>query len=97
MSTETIEVTIFGRQYPVVSNRDPKAIIQLAEIVDQKMKDIAIQLPDVSTAGIAVLACLNFADELELLKSKTKEEINNLDEMVTSVIQEIDSRLVLKK
>ena len=93
MSSETIEVTIFGRQYSVIASKDIEYIKKLAEIVDRKMKEIAEKVPDVSSTGIAVLACLNIADELMMLKEGTSKDMKAMDEIVVSLIREIDTRL----
>jgi cell division protein ZapA len=97
MSPDSIEVTIFGRQYPVVANRETEYIRKLAGIVDQKMKDVANRLPEATSSGVAVLACLNLADELESLKVKQDVRIREIDETVASVIKDIEAKLAVEK
>lgn len=90
---ETIEVTIFGRTYPMVATKDPEYIHQLAKNVDRKMKEIADKIPDASTAGVAVMACLNFVDDYLALKSQTENALQGLDKRLSNLVQEIDAKI----
>lgn len=93
MSGETIEVTIFGKQYPVVAAKDPEYIKKLAQMVDQKMKEIADQVPDIPSTGVAVLACLNIADELISIRETASSHMKTIDDMITSLVKDIDIRI----
>ena len=88
-----IEVTIFGRTYPIIATKDPEYIHQLAKTVDRKMKEIADKIPDASTAGVAVMACLNFVDEYLALKSQTENALQGLDKRLSNLVQDIDAKI----
>jgi cell division protein ZapA len=65
MSSETrVQVNIFGSDYRVRGDADPERIRQLAEYVDQTMKEIAAAGRQVSPLRIAILAAFNIADDL---------------------------------
>lgn len=97
MSSEPIEVTIFGKQYSVLANKNADHIRKLALYVDNKMKEVAEMLPDVHSTGVAVLACLNIADELFSSKESMAKEIQSIDEVVSSLVKHIDIRLAGEK
>lgn len=95
MSAETVAVTIFGKEYPVITSpgKDAQYISKLAQYVDIKMKEIAEQVPNISTVGVAVLACLNISDELFSSRNDFEREIRSVDEAVNLLIKDIDSRV----
>ena len=62
-STAT-EVEIFGALYHVRGDKDPEYLRELADEVDQKMREIAQQVSTVDTGKIAILVALNLTDEL---------------------------------
>ena len=92
---ETIEVTIFGKQYPILasSGKDAVYIRKLALFVDQKMKEIAEQVPDIPSMGVAVLACLNITDEFMTYRDSASKDLGVVDEMITSLVKDIDIRI----
>ena len=55
-------VTIFGRTYPL-RGEDPRALEELAERVDARMRAIAQGTGTADTLKVAILAALNLADE----------------------------------
>ena len=60
----TLKVEIFGSTYGVRSDRAPEHLEALAELVDQRMREIAGKTVAVETSRIAILAALNIADDL---------------------------------
>lgn len=67
---EKFVVNIFGSEYNIKADRDGEYVLKLAEVVDQKMREISNLYPHGSTARTAVLTCLNLIDE-----SIRKEEV----------------------
>jgi cell division protein ZapA len=66
-ANKAVRVEIFDQGYNLRGS-DPEYILRLAEYVDTKMRAVAEQTQTVDTARLAVLAALNIADELHLLK-----------------------------
>ena len=56
-------VTIYGRTYHLRGDGDPEYLLELAEQVDRKMREVAETTGTADTAKVAILAALNFADE----------------------------------
>ncbi|MBN2144261.1 MAG: cell division protein ZapA [Candidatus Aureabacteria bacterium] len=90
---KSIEVTLFGKQYPVLSDKDEKHVVKVATLVDSKMKEIAQAAPGASYSHLAVMTCLNLADELCTAKERHSNHYKEIDEKINSLIQEINIKL----
>ncbi len=66
-----LKVKIYGTEYPIKGDSELEYIKQVAEYVDQKMREVNKIAPEISTLKVAILAALNIADEL------FKERINS--------------------
>ena len=64
-----VRVEIYDQTYHLRGS-DPEYIAELAQYVDTKMRLIAQQAATVDSLRVAVLAALNIADELHVLKRK---------------------------
>ncbi|MGQ9707281.1 MAG: cell division protein ZapA [bacterium] len=56
-------VKVFGSEYNVRADQDGKYVLEIAELVDKKMREISDQYQQVNTVRTAVLACMNLVDE----------------------------------
>ena len=65
----SVRVEIYDQTYHLRGS-DPEYIAQLAGYVDAKMRLIAQQAATVDSLRVAVLAALNIADELHMLKRR---------------------------
>lgn len=74
--SKPVTVNIFNQSYSLRSNHPDSGeyILQLARLVDERMQQIASQLTIHDVAKVAILAALNFADELSRLKEQQPEE-----------------------
>jgi len=73
-----VKVFIFGQEYTVIGDKPPEYIEKIAEDVDSLMVKIHQSNPHMPHTKIAVLAALNFADEV----AKSKEEYKWLLEII---------------
>ena len=64
----TIKVEIYDQAYTVRSDGDPDYLKQLAEYVDQRMREISSGTLTVDSRKVAILAALYIADELHQLR-----------------------------
>jgi cell division protein ZapA len=67
-STPTIRVEIYNQTYNIRSDGDSEYISQLAEFVDNRMREISSGTLTVDSLKVAILAALHIADELHRLK-----------------------------
>lgn len=61
---KSLKVNIYGTEYSLVSESDPKRVESIAKYVDDKMREIQKASPNRTIHQIAILAALNIADEL---------------------------------
>jgi len=64
VNSPTIKVEIYDQAYTVRSDGDPEYLKQLAEYVDQRMREISSGTLTVDSRKVAILAALYIADEL---------------------------------
>ncbi|MBV9209224.1 MAG: cell division protein ZapA [Acidobacteria bacterium] len=67
-TTPTIRVEIYNQTYNIRSDGDSEYITQLAEFVDNRMREISSGTLTVDSLKVAILAALHIADELHRLK-----------------------------
>ena len=67
---DSTNVEIFGQAYNVRGEGDPGYLLELARLVDTRMREVAAQVATVDPMKIAILAALNIADEL----SRTRKQ-----------------------
>ncbi len=63
LTDEATSVTIFGRTSHLRGSDDPQHLVELASIVDGRMREIAGNTGTADTLKVAILASLNLADE----------------------------------
>ena len=92
-----LRVEIYGQSYAVSGEVDAGYVEQLARRVDATMRALAAQTDTLDSRRLAVLAALNFADELERLKEKYAQEHEGLPRefaaRVEACARQLDSAL----
>ena len=68
-STPTIRVEIYNQTYNIRSDGDTAYIMQLADFVDSRMREISSGTLTVDSLKVAILAALHIADELHRLQN----------------------------
>jgi cell division protein ZapA len=86
---EPAEVEIFGQTYSVRGEGDPNYLMELARLVDSRMRDVAAQVTTVDPMKIAILAALNIADEF----SRYRQQKENAAGIWIEKTEEISERL----
>ena len=91
-----VQVQIMGQQYSIRDEADQSYILDVAQYVDQKMRDLTKMLPVASMSKVAILASLQIADELfkeRAIKERVGTDVNGraaelakrLDEVLAEV------------
>jgi cell division protein ZapA (FtsZ GTPase activity inhibitor) len=70
----TVRVNIFDQLYSLRSPKGEAHIRRIAQVVDERMRQISEHTTTFELSRIAVLAALNIADELQDLKARRQEE-----------------------
>ena len=95
MASGQVRVNIFGTEYSLIADNDEEYVRQVAQYIDEKMREIDRNNNIKSTGKLAVLAALNIADELfqeRMYRKKLLEQINEearkLNHSITEVLEE---------
>ena len=75
----SVRVKIYGQEYVLRTEGDPKSLMDLCAALDERMQNVAEATGSVDTIKIAVLVALNIADEAR----RAKEEVRILDEAIS--------------
>jgi cell division protein ZapA (FtsZ GTPase activity inhibitor) len=81
-------VKIFGSDYYVKADGDGGHVLEIAGIVDEKMKEIDRQFHQPSSTRTAVLACMNLVDEYI---HKGRQDTRWLSDRIGSLIEKLDA------
>jgi cell division protein ZapA len=69
-TSETVKVNIFDQTYSLRSQKGVEHLMRIAEMVDERMRQISAHTTTFELSRIAILAALNIADELQDLKTR---------------------------
>ncbi len=89
-----VSVEIMGQNLTVGSDADDEWVRDVARTVDAKIKDIRAAGQPVSSIHIAILAALNFADELERLRREHQTLVERIKAMNKRLSAAIDGEEV---
>ncbi|OQY28117.1 MAG: hypothetical protein B6244_08415 [Candidatus Cloacimonetes bacterium 4572_55] len=101
--SHTVKVIIFGTEYSIKGDANPKYVSKLARYVDEKMLDLTGGSTSSATVRLAVMAALNVADELFQLKEefeKSKQQRSQLEEVdqkLVNLTKVLDSAILSEK
>ncbi|HEY0427770.1 MAG TPA: cell division protein ZapA [Pyrinomonadaceae bacterium] len=97
-STEqTIRVEIYNQNYSIRSDGDNDYIIELAEYVDRKMREISSGTLTVDSLKVAILAALHIADEYHQLRFAQKQSDSQLASRSAECAEMLDRVLKYKE
>ena len=85
-----VNVEIMGQQLIVASDGGDEWARTLAAAVDQKIKAIRASSQKVNSTNLAILAALNFAEELERLRRDHAELLSHLKRLNRRLSEAID-------
>ena len=86
-----VNVEIMGQQLTVTSDGGDEWARTLAAAVDEKIKAIRASSQTVNSINIAILAALNFAEELERLRRDHAELLGHLKRLNRRLSEAVDN------
>ena len=93
-SANLVKVSILGQDYTVKAPADATYIKEVAEYVNEKMKEVQDSIgPDQSSTRIAILAAMNISDELFSIRKNKDSESGDIGGRISSLIDLIDENL----
>ena len=91
MPTNQLRVNIFGAEYVLKAAENQDEIKEIADYVDQKMKEIDRSQAIESNLKIAILAALNIAEELfqnQKYQGRLVEQLNDESKKLNRSLQD---------
>jgi cell division protein ZapA len=88
---KTYELTFGGLPFKLRSSHDEATVNELVEFVEYKLKQAMSATKSGSFQSAAVLAALNIAEELILLKRQALDELNRIQEKTLKISQELEN------
>src|SRR5262245_19891666 len=95
-SSPTIRVEIYNQTYNIRSDGDTEYIIQLAEFVDSRMREISSGTLTVDSWNVAILAGLHIADELHRLSHIKHQADSQLAARIAECAEMLDRLLKVR-
>tara|TARA_Y100000588_G_C13431551_1_gene575962 strand:- start:165 stop:461 length:297 start_codon:yes stop_codon:yes gene_type:complete len=89
-----VKVTIYGQEYTIKAPADATYIKNIAEYVDEKMREVQEELstPQVP-AKVAILAAMNISDDLFAIKRNHEKNNNEVERKVSSLIEVVEEAI----
>ena len=93
-SENFVKVTIYGQEYTIKAPADATYIKNIAEYVDEKMREVQEELsPPQVPAKIAILAAMNISDDLFAQKRNHEKSNNEVERKVSSLIEVVEEAI----
>jgi cell division protein ZapA len=87
-----VNVEIMGQDLVVTSESDDDWVKSLVEAVNEKIKAVRAGSKKANSVDVAILAALNFADELERLRRQHQELLDRVKAVTRRLGDAIDLR-----
>jgi cell division protein ZapA len=92
----TIRVEIYNQTYNIRSDGDSEYLMQLADFVDSRMREISSGTLTVDSLKVAILAALHIADEFHRLKQTHELSDAQIDTRIAECAVMIDKLLKVR-
>ena len=100
MAKNRVDTEILGRSFTIQSEDDEEHIRHVIDFLQNHITEIKEHYPLADPLKIAILACLNLADEIikmshdQLSARPAEEEIEELNRIAAKLIDRLESSLV---
>lgn len=90
-----VRVSIFGQEYTVKAKADTKYIADVAQYVDQEMREVEESLASTQSGmRIAILAAMSITDDLFTTRREKNGLIEEIEDKASSLIEFIDETVI---
>ncbi len=87
---EVVEIRILGRHYTLRSERPAGHLQAVAHFVDEKLREVTGGDPSSVQRDHAILAALNIASELFLLRARRDELADSVEDSIDLLLERIN-------
>lgn len=97
-SGQIVSVRIFNQSYNLrASDGNAARTLRLAEMVDSRMNEIALEATTADSLKLAILAALHIADELDRANARYEQTLQNLARRSEACVELLERVLDEKK
>jgi cell division protein ZapA (FtsZ GTPase activity inhibitor) len=89
LSEPAVTVQIAGRSYHLQADGSPEDVRAAAAMVDSRLREIGLQIPDAAWEKVAVLTLVHMADEL----LQANKQIARFDSFIDAQTSQIEAVL----
>ena len=86
-----VNITVYGKDYSIVSSEDAKKTLEYAEYIDSLMRSIGQKTGAVDSNRVAVLAMLQMAHEVLTLRGQADSDSMEFETQIDKLIVDIES------
>ena len=81
----SVEIHILGQKYTIKGDAPEEYIQQLAAYVQEKIKEVYNNSPNITPLKASILAAITIADELHKLKSEQEDITRSIEEKTVAL------------
>jgi len=85
-----VQIEILGKRYALQSDRDPAHVREVAAYVDSQLREVSGNRPSAVQRDHAILAALNIASELFLVRERGQDLATSVDRRLQSLVTLLD-------
>lgn len=90
---KSIDVEIYGQRYSIKGDADPDYIKQIAQYVDERMRDLARGMQTATLSKLAVLTAINIAHQLFQAEQRLKQGEAEVERRTLHLMESIEQQL----
>ncbi len=91
--SKVMKVRIWGQDYAIKSDLEEDYVLEVASYVNRKIEEVLRTNKTVAVLKVAILACLNIANDYFQTRKEKEEFEGKVESYATNLIKVIDSNI----
>jgi cell division protein ZapA len=91
--SQAFEIEVFGHRYTIRGDGEESYVQDLARLVDERMRTLAVHMKNATPMQLAVLTAINLANELNQAFKQHQEQADDLNRRAAGLIDSIQETL----
>lgn len=88
---KTFELTIFNQKFSIRSDEEERHVKKVADMVNRKMNEIAMQNKNLSVVNVAILAAINIADDFLKTRDQQSSQVAAWSEKLSTLLNRLET------
>ncbi len=90
---KSLQVSILNQTFSIETDAAEEHVDRVSRYVDEKIKEVQGQTRTASSLNVALLACLNLADEFFRFKKTIKDQQRTAEQKIEALLEIVDLQL----